>query len=178
MKKQKTNEIYLVSFHGNHPEIAEEYVCLQVDKECIRIYDMSLNINYSTTVSLRDIINVSLDTRENIEKKVTATRLLTLGVFAFAAKKKISKKEQYMLIDYYYKNMKNTLVFSGVAVNDIYKDISTLLSEFRENNNIKTLGGNNETINTVNELYKLKKLLEGGLLTKEEFEQLKKGLIN
>ena len=62
---------------------------------------------------MSDIKSVNFETSQQIEKRVTATRLLALGVFAFAFKKKSKSKDKFLTVDFLFSGLENTMMFEG-----------------------------------------------------------------
>jgi hypothetical protein len=62
-------------------------------------------------IPLKDITNISLEDASTIEKRVTATRLLTVGIFAFAAKKKKVTSLYYISIEWLSGKFKTETIF-------------------------------------------------------------------
>lgn len=82
------NDVTLkLDYKGGHPALTKE-------KECsLKITNYDLTISYglsSATVDYSNVTGINFETAEQISRRITATRLLTLGVFAFAFKKKLN----------------------------------------------------------------------------------------
>lgn len=80
------NDVTLkLDYKGGHPALTKE-------KECsLKITNYDLTISYglsSATVDYSNVTGINFETAEQISRRITATRLLTLGVFAFAFKKR------------------------------------------------------------------------------------------
>lgn len=103
LAQQKETELHKKYFSGKyisgHPNINTPIPVTnaEVNKENIVIFGaVGGKLSEQGKIPLSQIKNVSVEDASTIEKKITATRLLTLGVFAFAAKKKKVNPEFYL----------------------------------------------------------------------------------
>ncbi len=85
-----------------HSQITTSNVKVYVysKNDILYIAENSVNIKELGSIPLKEITNVTLEDASTIEKRVTATRLLTLGVFAFAAQKNEKHKLFYLVISW------------------------------------------------------------------------------
>lgn len=163
-------------YKGGHPKLNKEKKCNLV------ISDNGININCGLSgnafVSFEQITGIHYETSEQIEKRITATRLLTLGVFALAFKKK--NTEKYLTIDYTDNGLDNTILFNGpnsqVAHSEAYNRLSNFKSKSESQNQIDS-NQQNASNDPYEELKKLKELLDLGIVTQEEFDTKKKELL-
>ncbi|HEX5315496.1 MAG TPA: hypothetical protein VFX22_02500, partial [Candidatus Kapabacteria bacterium] len=89
---------------GGHPDIAQPIPatnCQVADDEVViyRLNGSSLG-SIAGKIPLSEIQNVVVEDKSTVEKRVTMTRMLTIGVFAFAAKKKEVHMEYYLTISW------------------------------------------------------------------------------
>jgi hypothetical protein len=107
---KKTNATY-VSGHqdinGNFP-----FVVYRKDNEYLRFYSRTSEISMPISKFKISIKNISIEDATSIESKVTVGRLLLVGVFAFAWKKK----------------KKNELAFTTIEWNDGRFDHTTIFN--------------------------------------------------
>ena len=77
-----------LEYKGGHPLLKKEKDCtLKITNE-----DMTISCGISDgKIDFSSITGIHYETAEQISRRITATRLLTLGVFAFKKKKKIAK---------------------------------------------------------------------------------------
>ena len=68
--------------------------------DIIFIIDNSPNLKELGQIPLKEVTNVSVEDASTVEKRITATRLLTIGIFAFAAKKNEKKEMYYLTINW------------------------------------------------------------------------------
>jgi hypothetical protein len=72
-------------------------------------------------INAKDIIRCELLTKEQISKDVTFSRLLTLGVFAFAFKKKQTITETFMAFSYKLEGVQVDCLFKGILIQQLSK---------------------------------------------------------
>ena len=78
------------------------------------------------------IINIILEDKSLVTQRLTATRLLALGVFSLAAPKKKKHKEYCVIIDWEdsnYENQNAVFEFSGLACQEIATEFSNILKK-------------------------------------------------
>lgn len=175
---KKLGTLSSLEYKGGHPLIVKE------GKVDIDLYENKLVIAYSLNrieASFRNILNVHYETQEQIEKRITATRLITLGVFALAFKKKKKNTDKYLTIDFKDDNgLEYTALFTGTTSNIAYSSIYNALSTYKSTHNeniIEDTSTQNETNDPYEELKKLKELLDMGIISQEDFEAKKKDLL-
>lgn len=61
-------------------------------------YKASLKPNESFIIPTSSITDIALEGKDEVNRRVTVTRLLLIGIFAFALKKKGKDKESYIVI--------------------------------------------------------------------------------
>ena len=80
------NDVTLkLDYKGGHPALTKEKKC------SLKITNYDLTISYglsSATVDYSNVTGINFKTAEQISRRITATRLLTLGVFALLLKKR------------------------------------------------------------------------------------------
>lgn len=73
---------------------------------------IGLNINYQA-INTKTIEKCEFKTEQQISKDITLTRLIGLGVFAFAFKKERKTTNTYMVLDYKVNNILVSCMFSA-----------------------------------------------------------------
>ena len=134
----------------------------------------------TTTIPYSTISNIQVESQQEIERRITATRLLALGVFAFAVKKKEIHVSEYLTIDVKDENdLEFTMVFSGTQIRELLRDVFEKLSLFRKDHpkidEDKVEKPSSKSI--PEQLKEYKELLDLGILTNEEFDKKKKELL-
>ena len=162
-----------LEYKGGHPDLKKEKDCT------MKITNDDLTISYGISqgkIDFSSITGIHYETAEQISRRITATRLLTLGVFAFAFKKKKKDSQKYLTIKFTVNDMECAALFSGKKSQDAYSKL------FERYSNFKNRQSNEETTENSNdpyeELKKLKELLDMGIISEEEFESKKKELLN
>lgn len=122
------------------------------------------------TKSLKNVI-ARIETGSELQTRVTMTRLLALGVFAFAAKKK-KGGEKYLTIE------GPDFVWTAEIKRD-RKDINKAMNFVSQiNTNSKIFSNSSKSSPSIaEELKKFKELLDSGAITQEEFEMQKAKLL-
>ena len=125
------------------------------------------------TKPLNDV-TARLESGSELQARVTMTRLVALGVFAFAAKKK-KGGEKYLTIE------GPDFVWTAEVKRD-KKDIDKamkFINQVNTNSKIysKSMQINSSTTSIADELKKFKELLDSGAITQEEFEIQKSKLL-
>lgn len=133
---------------------------------------------FGTTVKIpyENIIDVQLQTEEQVSKDVTLTRLLLIGVFAFGAKKTTKTTQYCLVVEYSKDGIQTKGIFSGDSCNKMYSEIITqrqkALSKFPRQTDAV-----NSVTDPADEIGKYKQLLDSGAITQEEYEAKKKQLL-
>ncbi|MBT3422704.1 hypothetical protein HOE22_06315 [Candidatus Woesearchaeota archaeon] len=84
------------------------------------------------------INNIILEDKSTVSQRLTATRLLTLGVFSLAAPKKRKHKEYCVIIDWEDSNLENQNVvieFSGIACQELAIQFTNKLNHYKKTKN-------------------------------------------
>ena len=162
-----------LEYKGGHPDLKKEKDCT------MKITNDDLTISYGFSqgkIDFSSITGIHYETAEQISRRITATRLLTLGVFAFAFKKKKKDSEKYLTIEFIMNDMECAVLFSGKKSQDAYSKLFERYSGFKNRQiNEKTTENSNDPYE---KLKKLKELLDMGIISEEEFESKKKELLN
>lgn len=168
---------YSIVYIGGHPKINNE------KNATITIYDKGITINYglnnSVYIPFSNVVGVHYETKDQIERRITATRIVTLGIFAVAFLKKKKITEKFFTVDYEENGLENTILFSGSQAQKAHSETFTRLSKYKLNNRSNE-SVQQETVQTndpYEELKKLKELLDMGIVTQEEFDKKKKELL-
>lgn len=183
-KKQATNfnnveydyaKFLFVDYKGGHPQLNKECkVELTITNKAVKMVFGSKEIQ----IEFNDIDKISFETIEQINSRITATRLATLGVFALALKKKEKDTIKYVTIDFHDDiGIEQTTVLGGRTAETIYSRLYSAFSNYKKQNK------DNEKLesksqNPYEELKKIKELLDLGIITQEEFDVKKKELLN
>lgn len=130
---------------------------------------MAMDAFRKTLIPWSEVSSIDIEGPENLNTRVTATRLLTLGVFAFAAKKKTGET----LVMFTFKSGEpKAVMFKNLnsgEIRTIFAPIMRLLSTEET--------AESPSSSPVQQIKEMAQLLEGGLLTQEEFESAKKKIL-
>lgn len=128
------------------------------------------------------ISDIVIEGKDEVNRRVTVTRLLTVGIFAFALKKKSKDKEAFLTIVlndgqeaiFHIRNKSPMELRSQLA-----KAISQVkvLGKTSPSHPTSNLKNNVSNDNVADELLKLSKLKDQGILTQEEFDTKKRQML-
>lgn len=163
---------FKLDYMGGHPDITKQKSC-DMDIFSDRIEMKVGRVN--TMVMMENIQSINFETPQQMEKRVTATRLLAFGVFAFAFKKKV--KQKFLTIDFTYNGLPNTMMFEGKKAQEVHSVLTNVYSSFMKNNPVLENNQASDSDNKLNKIKELKELLDMGAITEEEFEAKKKDLL-
>ncbi|MEG2610493.1 MAG: SHOCT domain-containing protein [Bacilli bacterium] len=171
--KDKANKIAnkqcaILKYYGGHPLYSkEEAVYLSVNESEITVDRKGLTGSCEIfTVNLEDIKKVTIEKEEEVIRRYTATRLALFGPFALAMKKKKVNKKEYLVIEC--KDFILTFDSNPKLCETIYLKVNN----YKKNDN-KQLG----QIENLEQIKKLKELLDICAITQEEFDIKKKELL-
>jgi hypothetical protein len=173
-KKEKKSFVasYRLDYLGGHPKRESK----------MNNVEISVWINYFFiqtvgTIKFDDIQSVHYETQEEINHRVTATRLVLLGAFALAAKKREVETHRYLTVDYLYEDVEYTLVLSGDHVSEAYQSLASAFNKYKKENKKEEDKPVEQNTLPYEELKKLKELLDMGVITQEEFDVKKKEML-
>lgn len=93
----------IVEYTGGHPEIDKpSKVRLRAEKKSILIKGMAIGNTGKVIgeISGEKIKNILVENKSTVSRRVTVGRLLLVGVFAFAWKKKKTDNEYYVVVEW------------------------------------------------------------------------------
>lgn len=160
--EEKNKKIYRLNYVGGHPQFSNEMVVsLSFIEDGISIasYDQ-FDIKYD------EIESITSQNEKEVLERFTATRIALFGPFALAMKKRKISNTRYLLIECH----DYTLTFIDNP------EVKSLLYQnwTRHKQNHKA---NINTGSNLDEIKKLKELLDMGAITQEEFDTKKKELL-
>jgi hypothetical protein len=99
------NEINVGKYIGGHPQINDELKTVSIfsknnDLTIVRYYEDNriTTPTFIATIPISNIKNISIENKSTIEKRVTIGRMLLVGPFAFAWKKKDVNELAFLVI--------------------------------------------------------------------------------
>ena len=120
------------------------------------------------------MISYRIESKKEIEERVTLPRLLAFGIYALAIPKIDINIEKYLVLEVEDLTGILTLVFSGPAIKEVFQ----IIYDYKLNNQIELGKYANKKALPIDELKGLKELLDLGIINLEEFEIKKKELLN
>lgn len=124
--------------------------------------------------SVRDVV---VEGKSEVNRRVTVTRLLAVGIFAFALKKKNTDKEAYITIEL--TDGQEVIFFvDNKAPMELKAKLAKVISQVKQAGVAGQVQANAQPQGSVaDELTKLATLKEQGILTQDEFDAKKKQLL-
>lgn len=116
-----------LTYKGGHPSLTSEKDCFIIANNS----SITIKIgSASATIPINQISGCRMETQDQLERRITATRLLAIGVFALAFKKKKINTEKYLTIDFSDNNgISNTVLFSGKGVPKAHSAIYQIMTQ-------------------------------------------------
>ena len=137
-------------------------------------YSATLNPGASFTIQAADIVDVAIEGKDEVSRRVTVTRLLSTGIFAFALQKKRNEKEVFITV--ILADGQNAVFhMNNVAPMVIKAKLSKVTARMRQNAPKPTNA--TSPISVADELAKLAKLKDNGIITQAEFDKQKAELL-
>lgn len=157
-----------VDYLGGHPEVGkpEKNHIVVVDDDGVHYRRM----REVFTIPWSDVTAMAIDGPEQAAKRMTATRLVTLGVFAFAAKKNTT--EAYFQVD----TAETSVSFNvhKMSAGELRGKLGKWANTLPEPPTVESSAG---TASVADELAKLAQLRDQGVLSSEEFDAQKARLL-
>jgi len=186
---RKSHEYFSLKYLGGHPDISTSNTAsIIVDDEKIEIEVWP----YKAHIPFADVKTIKIETQEQIKNRITATRLLLVGVFALAWKKEETKVQQYLTIDFVDNiNTEFTVVFSGKACARVHSEINKWFYSYKRTHptneeqkeklvNLSLTEMEKQTTTTkspAEQIKEFKELLDLGAISQEEYDKKKKELL-
>ena len=128
-KRLKDGKAYAIgggTYLGGHPEHTEAMPGgITVKHDGVFFYDLGKKY---FIIEPQDIVSAQFQTHKEISKHVTLGRVLLLGIFALAAKKKRAEDSSYMTLKFRYNNSEVELLFESKEAGKLASAINKLVS--------------------------------------------------
>lgn len=164
--KEANSKIYKIRYIGGHPLLSTEQNANIVFKED----GFTLSTYTSVEVNYDQIKTIASETEKEVIERFTATRIALFGPFALAMKKRKVNNTKYLVVEC--NDFTLTFLDNFEVKSLMYKN----LINYRKNNPsshvVQPTGNSN-----LDEIKKLKELLDMGAITQEEFDTKKKELL-
>lgn len=140
--------------------------------------EFSAPLSTKFTIPNNQIKDVVIEGKDEVNRRVTVTRLLAVGIFAFALKKKNKDQEAYITLELT-DGQEVILFVDNKAPMALRAKLAKVISAVKQANVAsQSQTAQSTTQNSVaDELSKLAALKEKGILTEEEFAAKKKQLL-
>lgn len=122
----------------------------------------------------KDIVDTSVEGRHDVNRRITVTRLVAIGIFAFALKKKNDSKEAFITLELI-NGQEVILYIKKTSPLELKRKLNTILSQITQGD--KIVSQPTSPVSIADELTKLAELKKQGLLTSEEYNQQKQRLL-
>jgi hypothetical protein len=167
--------IPMIKYLGGHPDRAKPTLATVTFNDD----GMKANVNFRDFMRFEwdEITGVAIEGPDQVQKRVTATRLLTTGIFAFALKKK--SKEAFLTVT----TTRGEAIFHSekLTPHEMRAKIGWVVAKVGE----PTPSSEDATppavsaapVSTADELKKLAELRDAGVLSDEEFDAQKAKLL-
>ncbi len=132
-----------------------------------------LNKKMWFTIANSDVADVAIEGKDDVNRRVTVTRLVALGIFAFAIKKKSEDKDAYVtlvLAD----GQEAVFHVKDKAPMEVKTSLAKAISQVKQ---AKPPIAPTAQGSAADELTKLAKLKEQGIITQDEFDKKKTQLL-
>ena len=126
---------YMIIHLTGHPYLKTNATLKFQIKTNKTLYFFRENIDTGEEIPLAQIIRYEVKTETEIQKDVTLTRLVALGIFAFGAKKTTKIQEQFFILSYIQNEIEITCVFKQGYRNQNLHEIVSTLNRMRIENN-------------------------------------------
>lgn len=106
---------YIGGLDNKNEVIKEVYAKKEGDKIAfykIPFQNISMPESINSSINISDIDDVKVEDKTSVEKRLTVGRLLLVGVFAFAWKKKKIDESAYLIIEWKKGKFSNTTIFN------------------------------------------------------------------
>lgn len=127
------------------------------------------------TIANTDITDVVIEGKDEVGRRVTVTRLLAVGIFAFALKKKTKEKEAYLTLELA-DGQEVVFFVDKIAPMELKTRLAQVISRVKQGAKASqtqaVTGGS-----VADELAKLADLRDRGILTQDEFDAKKSQLL-
>lgn len=130
-------KLYLIHL-GGHPYLqSNDNIILQINDDN-NVYIKNFQNKTISVIPINQITRYELKTEFEIQKDVTLTRLLALGIFAFGLKKKTEINNSYLILSYIQNNVPIDCIFKSAINNQQLGNIISTLNRLKiEQNNIE-----------------------------------------
>lgn len=138
-------------------------------------FKVALNSRASFNIPNSEITNVAIEGKDEVNRRITVTRLLAVGIFAFALKKKSKDKDAFITVELA-DGQEAVFHIKDKSPMELKAKLSTAVAQVKQGTPKPT--GVTGPVSVADELAKLAKLKEDGIITQEEFDKKKADLLS
>lgn len=122
------------------------------------------------------IANIAIEGKDEINRRVTVTRMLAVGLFAFALKKKSKERESFITLEL--SDGQEVIFFiDKKSPMELKTSLAKVISGVKQKSAANKSVAQQTQLSVADELTKFAKLKEQGLITQEEFNKKKTELL-
>lgn len=119
-----------VTYKGGHPKYTKDIVgSINLHEKRIEFSSAFGDKKFSFP---NDKVEVRSETQQEIERRITATRILLVGIFALAFRKKRAHKHGFLTIEYTLKKEKHLILFETQASQKIVNEFKAVTTDHDE----------------------------------------------
>lgn len=141
--------------------------------------EFSSPLSTKFTISNNQVTNIVIEGKDDVSRRVTVTRLLAVGIFAFALKKKKKEKEAYLTVEL--SDGQEVIFFvdnnSPMELKTKLAKVVSLVKQAGVSSN-NAQATQNQQVGVADELTKLARLKEQGVITQDDFDKKKTELLS
>ncbi len=124
-----------------------------------------------------DVASIEVTGQQQTNSRLSVTRMVTLGVFSLAAPKRTTVKEASVIIGL--KNGKQVFFHTkALSEFEVHQKIANAISYYHSLQPNQTGQSQTQAVSVADELAKLAKLKESGIITQAEFDKKKADLLS
>lgn len=140
-------------------------------------FEAAFGKSKSFKIKNTEIVDVAIEGRHEVDKRVTVTRLLAVGIFAFAIKKKNEDKEAFVTIEL--KDGSEAIFhLTNRSPLEVKKKLSGAIGRVKQGKKQEASAQESGLSSIADELAKLNELKKQGIISQEEFESQKQKLLS
>lgn len=129
------------------------------------------------TIQNDTIANIAIEGKDEVNRRITVTRMLAVGLFAFAIKKKSKDREAFITLEL--SDGQEVIFFiDKKSPMELKTSLAKVISGAKQRNVAsKSATQQSAQLSVADELTKLAKLKEQGIITQDEFDKKKTELL-
>ncbi len=166
-----------VTYMGGYGEQKKASGSLTFYQKQTEFKNPMLNKKLWFTIPNSNVSDVAIEGKDEVNRRVTVTRLLGLGIFAFALKKKSKDKDAYITV-VLADGQEVIFHVKDKAPMELKASLAKALSQVKQAGHATVAAPTAPQGSTADELAKLARLKGQGVLTQAEFDSEKSRILN